>query len=188
MEPVLLLRLVHMNSRKIWLKKLAHQTAGREIGLQEDDQVLLGQNHAGTENYSSRSEADGLVEGVETGCRQHKSTHVRDVGQAEDGQGDSGFATKPVQEHANSLGSARGVGASILHLVLGEVRIVHISDLVRVVVLMLLDVRHVHPLQRVHEHVVKGRSHVAHQRHQEQRYLKNMIGEQVECVDNRVVP
>lgn len=57
--------------------QLTHERATGKVALQEHDQVSLGQENATAEDHHSRLPANGLVESVETGRREHESAHVR---------------------------------------------------------------------------------------------------------------
>lgn len=80
------------------------------------------------------------------------------------------------------------MGTAVLDLVLSQVWIVHVSEGIGPLVLVLLDIGLVDPAQRVHEHVIESRSNVSHERHEEEGRLKDMVGEQLECVDEAIVP
>lgn len=54
--------------------------------------------------------------------------------------------------------------------------------------LVLADVRGIDPLQTVHEKIVKGRAHVPHQAHKEERHLQNGMLDEVNAFNNIIVP
>lgn len=49
--------------------QFAHQRSAREVALQEHHQISFGQENTASEDDHSRLPANGLIEGVETGCR-----------------------------------------------------------------------------------------------------------------------
>ena len=53
---------------------------------------------------------------------------------------------------------------------------------------MLLDVAYVDPFQRVHEHLVKGWSNIAHQGHEKEGHLEHVLLNEVESPENGVIP
>ena len=75
-EPVLLLLLAHVYTGKIGLQQVAHQTAGTELGLQEYNQVSSGKENASAKYRGGWPQANGLVEGVETGGGQDETADV----------------------------------------------------------------------------------------------------------------
>jgi hypothetical protein len=57
--------------------QFTHKRATREVALQEHDQISLRQKDATAEDNHSWLPTNRLIEGVETGCRQDESAHVR---------------------------------------------------------------------------------------------------------------
>lgn len=57
-----------------------------------------------------------------------------------------------------------------------------------VVVLVLLQIGVVDPAEGVHEHVVESGSDVAHQGHEEKGDLEDVVLDEIETVDEAVIP
>jgi len=188
-EPLPLLLLGEVNTCKIWLQKLAHQTPRSKVALQEDDQVPLGEEHARSKDDRRRAKPRGLVERPETGGREDEPADAGEIGSPKDDERDETFASEADEEHREGLGHARGLGTSILDGVVPEVGVVHGTQLAGVrLVLVLLDIGLVDPVQGVHEQVIQGRRQVAHQRHEEQRDLEDVRLNEAEATDDLVVP
>lgn len=188
MEPVLLLLLIQMDTGKVRLQQLAHQTSGTKVGLQEDDQVPPWEEEASAKYDGCRAESHSLIESVETGGREDETANIRYIRQGEDGHGNSGFAGEADSKHGTGLGSTSGMRAAVSELVLLQIGIIHIPQGVGSFVLVLFYICLVDPAQRVHEHVIEGRGDVTHQCHEKQRCLQNMVGQQLEEIDYALVP
>jgi len=75
-----------------------------------------------------------------------------------------------------------------VHAVRPQVGIVHGSQVIRILVLVLLHVRLVDPLQAVHEHVIHRRAQVPHQTHEEEGDLQDGMLDEVDAIDDLFVP
>jgi hypothetical protein len=187
-EPILLLLLAHVDAGKVWFQKFAHKTARAEIGLQKYDQVAPGKEDTSAKYDGGWPQPDGLVKGVETGGGQDETADIGHIREGKDGQGYCSLAGEADGKHGAGLGRTRGVGTAVLDLVLSQIWIVHVSEGIGPLVLVLLDIGLVDPAQRVHEHVIESRGNVSHERHEEEGRLKDMVGEQLEGVDEAIVP
>lgn len=58
----------------------------------------------------------------------------------------------------------------------------------RVIILVFLLVGMVYPAEGVHEHVVKCRGDVAHQCHEEERNLEDVVLDEVQAADEVIIP
>jgi hypothetical protein len=171
------------------MHQFALERASREVALQEHDQVSIWQEDATAEDHDSRLPTNRLIEGVETGCRQDESAHIRQQRKKVYSQRNSRFLSKSHQESLN-----RRVRILVLIAVgtLGGVQfqvwVVCGSEVVGVLALVLLVVCLVDPREGVHEHVVKGGCDVAHERHEEERYLQDRVLDEVDAFDYILVP
>ena len=133
--------------------QLAHERARGEVSLQKADEVPPWEKEGPGEDCSSWLSPNRSTKGVETGCRQDESAHIRHVGQTQHGQRDGClppllcgvYHDGLLQRLLRFIYLGRVVG------VLLEVLVVHGAEVVRVVGLVLLDVRLVYPAKRVHE-------------------------------------
>jgi len=113
MEPVPLLLGSEANTTEIRLEELAHQSAGDEVALEEDDEVAARQEDAGAEDEQGGPESDGFVEGVETGGGKDETPDVGDIGEAEDGEGDGCFLGAACEQNGQGFGGGIGVCATV---------------------------------------------------------------------------
>lgn len=151
LEPRFLLLLRHVDAGKVRLKQLSHQALRREVRLEEDDKATPREEDARTEDDARGAESDGSVEGVKTCHGQNKAADEGQEGRPDDGQGYQAFPGKTIGKHGDCLGRAGRVGTAILLGVLPQIGIVHVPQFVGVVILVFLDISHVHPLEGVHE-------------------------------------
>lgn len=140
-----------MDTGEIRFQQLAHQTPRGEVGLQKYYQVSSWKEDTGAKNDGSGSCSNSIVEGIETGCGQDESSHVRNVRQSEYGQRYHSFSDEPVEECEKRVPSAFRTCMPARDWVHSEIGIIEISEVAWVVAFMLFDVRNVHPLERFHE-------------------------------------
>lgn len=78
--------------------------------------------------------------------------------------------------------------ASVSGGVEAHVGVIWGSELGRVIVLVFLLVGGVDPAEGVHEHVVQGGGYVAHQGHEEEGDLEDVVLDEVQAADEVVIP
>jgi hypothetical protein len=157
--------------------------------LQEHNQVFLRKEDTTAEDDHSRLPADRLVEGVETGGRQHEPAYIWQHGKQVYSQTDSGLLSEPHQEGLKSLvGILVLVAVCSLRGVHFQIGMVDGPQLIRVLSFVLLVVCLVDPCERVHEHVVECGRDVAHEGHQEEGYLQNRVLDEVYAFNHVGVP
>lgn len=169
--------------------QFAHQSTTREVALQEHDQVFFREENATAEDDHSRLPPNRLVEGVETGGRQHEPAHVWQHGEQVYSQTDSGLLPESHQKRLNSL-----VGILVLIAVCSlcgvhfQIGMVYGPQLIRVLAFVLLVVCLVDPGERVHKHVVESGRDIAHEGHQEEGYLQDGMLDEVYAFDHVGIP
>jgi hypothetical protein len=169
--------------------ELAHERPRGEIRLQERHQVSPWHNKRHGKYSYSRLRPDRLLEGIETGCGEHETADVGHVRQSQHSEGYASLAPVSDGERGEGLLEGRlGLSLRAVCRVHGEVGVIHGAKVTGVLRLVLLNVRLVDPVERVHEHLVQGWRNVSHERHQEEGHLENRVLEEVEAIHYSVVP
>ena len=98
--------------------QFSHQTPRGEVALQEDDKISPWQEHPTAEDYCSRYRSHGLVESVETCCRENKPPNNRQVRKCVDRQRYSSPPSKAYEEsyrRIHGLSMLASIAMGLIH-------------------------------------------------------------------------
>lgn len=189
-KPDAFLLLREADAVEVGLQQARHQAAAREVRLQEMHHVVLRQQEARREDDARGDGAHGFVEGVERRGGQDEAANHGHEGEAVHAQRNRRALGVFGREEQHAV--QQGAFLLLLPLPVRRVHaqrgVIHGAQRGRVIGLVFLHVRAVDPLEGVHEQIIQRRRDGAHDQHEEERHLQHRARDEVEAVDQVVVP